>query len=363
MSGGIFLKNIFHILVINPGSTSTKVSLFKNEISLFQETIFHSSKSISSFKYIIDQYEFRLEIILRLLKKQKIDQYCIDAVVGRGGLLRPLESGTYLVNKKMLIHLKEGKYGQHASNLGAVLADHIAKNISVPAYIVDPVAVDEMDDIARISGIPQLPRKSIFHALNQKAVARKASKDLGKKYYQLNLIVVHMGGGISVGIHSKGRVIDVNNGLSGEGPFSPERSGTVPAGDLVELCFSGKYNKSQIMSLITGKGGLVAYLNTNNVKDIMERVCQGDLNAKLIIEAMAYQIAKEIGQGATVLKGNADAIILTGGISHSNAFIELIKDRISFISLVMVYPGEEEMLSLCQGALRVLSGMEKGEIY
>jgi butyrate kinase len=330
---------------------------------LLQETIFHSSQSLSSFKHIVDQYEFRLNIILEFLKKKKIDLNIIDAIVGRGGLLRPLESGTYQVNTKMLNHLKKGKYGEHASNLGALLAYQIAKKTSIPSYIVDPVVVDEMDEIARISGIPELPRKSIFHALNQKAVARKAANDLGKEYEKSNLIVAHMGGGISVGVHCKGKVIDVNNALNGEGPFSPERSGTVPVGDLVKLCFSGKYQQNHIMTMIKGKGGLVAYLNTNNVEKVIKKVIKGDKKAKLIFEAMAYQIAKEIGQGATVLKGNVDAIVLTGGISHSNKFVDMIRDRVSYISLVMVYPGEEEMLSLCQGALRVLSGKEDVKKY
>lgn len=357
------MNNEYHVLVINPGSTSTKLTFFRNEHMLLQETIFHSSQSLSSFKHIVDQYEFRLNIILEFLKKKKIDLNIIDAIVGRGGLLRPLESGTYQVNTKMLNHLKKGKYGEHASNLGALLAYQIAKKTSIPSYIVDPVVVDEMDEIARISGIPELPRKSIFHALNQKAVARKAANDLGKEYEKSNLIVAHMGGGISVGVHCKGKVIDVNNALNGEGPFSPERSGTVPVGDLVKLCFSGKYQQNHIMTMIKGKGGLVAYLNTNNVEKVIKKVIKGDKKAKLIFEAMAYQIAKEIGQGATVLKGNVDAIVLTGGISHSNKFLDMIRDRVSYISLVMVYPGEEEMLSLCQGALRVLSGKEDVKKY
>ncbi len=357
------MNNEYHVLVINPGSTSTKLTFFRNEHMLLQETIIHSSQSLSSFKHIVDQYEFRLNIILEFLKKKKIDLNIIDAIVGRGGLLRPLESGTYQVNTKMLNHLKKGKYGEHASNLGALLAYQIAKKTSIPSYIVDPVVVDEMDEIARISGIPELPRKSIFHALNQKAVARKAANDLGKEYEKSNLIVAHMGGGISVGVHCKGKVIDVNNALNGEGPFSPERSGTVPVGDLVKLCFSGKYQQNHIMTMIKGKGGLVAYLNTNNVEKVIKKVIKGDKKAKLIFEAMAYQIAKEIGQGATVLKGNVDAIVLTGGISHSNKFVDMIRDRVSYISLVMVYPGEEEMLSLCQGALRVLSGKEDVKKY
>jgi len=357
------LNKEYHILAINPGSTSTKLSLFKNEDNIFQETIFHSSQSLSSFKHIVDQYEFRLNIILEFLQKKNIDLNIIDAIVGRGGLLRPLESGTFRINEKMLNHLKKGRYGEHASNLGAVLAFQIAKKTSIPAYIVDPVVVDEMDEVARISGIPELPRKSIFHALNQKAVARKAAEDLGKVYQNSNLIVVHMGGGISIGVHCQGRVIDVNNALNGEGPFSPERSGTVPVGDLVKLCFSGKYSQKSIMNMIKGKGGLVAYLNTNNVEKVFKKIENGNSKAKLILEAMSYQISKEIGQGSTVLKGNVDAIVLTGGISHSNRFVEMIKDRVSFISLVMVYPGEEEMLSLCQGVIRVLSGKEEEKIY
>jgi len=357
------LKNNYQILVINPGSTSTKLSLFKDEEVLFQETIQHSSQSLSLFKNIFDQYEFRLNIILDFLEKKNIDLNNIHTVVGRGGLLRPLQSGTYRVNQEMLNQLKQGIYGEHASNLGAVLAYQIAQKVSISAYIVDPVVVDEMEKIAHISGIPELPRKSIFHALNQKAVAHKAAQDLGQQYEDVNFIVVHMGGGISVGVHHKGRVIDVNNALNGEGPFSPERSGTVPAAELVRLCFSGKYSKNDILAMINGKGGMVAYLNTNDVEKVMQDIKKGDKRSKLILEAMAYQIAKEIGEGATVLKGNVDAIVLTGGIAHSNNFVEMIKDRVSFISLVMVYPGEEEMLSLCQGALRVLSGEEEEKVY
>jgi butyrate kinase len=357
------LKKFYHILVINPGSTSTKLSLFKNEKMLFTESIAHSSDLLKSFNCIIEQYEFREKVIYEFLEKKEINLNDIDAVVGRGGLLRPLPSGTYRINQKMINQLRKGLFGEHASNLGAILAYQISKHKCIPAYIVDPVVVDEMEDIARISGILLLPRKSIFHALNQKAVARKAASDLGKNYQNVNFIVVHMGGGISVGIHQKGRVVDVNNALNGEGPFSPERSGSVPVGDLVQLCFSGKYSQDEIMAMIKGEGGLVAYLNTNDIEQVIKRIRAGDKKAKLILEAMAYQISKQIGEGATALKGNVDAIILTGGISHSNYVVEMIKDRVSFIALVMVYPGEEEMLSLCQGALRVLKGEEKERIY
>jgi butyrate kinase len=353
----------YKILVVNPGSTSTKVALFSNEQLLFEKKIEHSNEELSIFHKIIDQYEFRLEIILNFLKEKGIDYSTIDAVVGRGGLLKPIASGTYRVNEKMLEDLHKGVSGEHASNLGGILASGIAKKLSIPAYLVDPVVINEMKPIARISGMPEIPRVSILHALNQKAVARKAALDLGKKYEKANFVIAHLGGGISVGVHCKGKVIDVNNALNGEGPFTPERSGGVPVGALVELCFSGKFTKDEIMKKIKGKGGLVAYLNTNDVREVLNRIKQGDKKAKLILEAMAYQVAKEIGAGATVLKGQIDAIILTGGIAYANEFINMVKDRISFLSLVMIYPGEEEMLALCNGALRVLKGEEVEKIY
>jgi len=353
----------YRILVINPGSTSTKVAMFSNEQLLFDKKIEHNIKKLSNSNKIIDQYHFRQDIILNFLKEKGIDLSTLNAVVGRGGLLKPIASGTYRVNKKMLEDLRKGVSGEHASNLGGILAYGIAENLFIPAYIVDPVVIDEMKPVARISGMPEIPRISIFHALNQKAVSRKAALDLGKKYEKVNFIVVHLGGGISVGIHCKGKVVDVNNALNGEGPFTPERSGGIPAGGLVNLCFSGKFTKDEIIKKIKSKGGLVAYLNTNDVREVVKMIKQGDKKAKLILEAMAYQVAKEIGAAATVLKGQIDAIILTGGIAYANEFVNLIKDRISFLSLVMVYPGEEEMLALCEGALRVLRGEEVEKIY
>ncbi|MBE3035902.1 MAG: butyrate kinase [Candidatus Atribacteria bacterium] len=353
----------YKILVINPGSTSTKVALFSNEQLLFENKIEHSSKELSNFNKIIDQYHFRQDIILSFLKEKGINLSTLNAVVGRGGLLKPIASGTYRINEKMLEDLRRGVMGEHASNLGGLLAYGIAENLSIPSYIVDPVVIDEMKPVARISGMPEIPRISILHALNQKAVARKAALDLGKKYEKLNFIIAHLGGGISVGIHCKGKVIDVNNALNGEGPFTPERSGEVPVGGLVELCFSGKFTKDEMMKKIKGKGGLVAYLNTNDVREVVKMIKHGDKKAKLILEAMAYQVAKEIGAGATVLKGQIDAIILTGGIAYNNEFVNMVRDRVSFLSLVMVYPGEEEMLSLCEGALRVLKGEEVEKIY
>lgn len=353
----------YKILVINPGSTSTKVALFSNEQLLFENKIEHSSKELSNFNKIIDQYYFRQDIILSFLKEKGINLSTLHTVVGRGGLLKPISSGTYRINEKMLDDLHRGVMGEHASNLGGLLAYGIAENLSIPSYIVDPVVIDEMKPVARISGMPEIPRISILHALNQKAVARKAALDLGKKYEKFNFIIAHLGGGISVGIHCKGKVIDVNNALNGEGPFTPERSGGVPVGGLVELCFSGKFTKDEMMKKIKGKGGLVAYLITNDVREVVKMIKHGDKKAKLILEAMAYQVAKEIGAGATVLRGQIDAIILTGGIAYNSEFVNMVRDRVSFLSLVMVYPGEEEMLSLCEGALRVLKGEEVEKIY
>ena len=353
----------YKILVVNPGSTSTKIALFSNEKILFEKNIEHNSKELSNFNKIIDQYQLRKNIILSFLKEKGINLSTLNAVVGRGGLLEPIASGTYRVNEKMLEDLRKGVSGEHASNLGGLLAYGIAEKLSIPSYIVDPVVIDEMKPVARISGMPEIPRISILHALNQKAVARKAALDLGKKYEKVNFIIAHLGGGISVGIHCKGKIIDVNNALNGEGPFTPERSGGVPVGALVELCFSGKFSKDEIKKKIKGKGGLVAYLSTNDVREVVKRIKQGDKKANLILEAMAYQVAKEIGAGASVLKGQIDAIILTGGIAYNNEFVNMVRDRVSFLSLVMVYPGEEEMLALCEGALRVLKGEEVEKIY
>ena len=272
----------YKILVINPGSTSTKVALFSNEHLLFDKKIEHSNEELHIFHKIIDQYEFRLSIILSFLKEKGINHSTLDAVVGRGGLLNPIASGTYRVNNKMLEHLHKGLNGEHASNLGGLLAYGIAEKLSIPSYIVDPAVVDEMKPIARFSGMPEIPRISILHALNQKAVARKAALDLGKKYEKANFIIAHLGGGISVGVHHKGKIIDVNNALNGEGPFTPERSGGVPIGTLVELCFSGKFTKDEIKKKIKGKGGLVAYLNTNDVREVIKKNKQGDKKAKLV---------------------------------------------------------------------------------
>jgi butyrate kinase len=353
----------YKLLIINPGSTSTKIGVYDDETSLFEETLRHSSEEMQKFKVICDQIEFRKTVILNVLKQNNFDITNLDAVVGRGGLLKPIEGGTYAVNEAMLEDLKVGVLGQHASNLGGIISNEIAKALNIPSFIVDPVVVDEMDEVARISGLPEIQRICIFHALNQKAVAKRFAKEQNKKYEDMNVIVAHMGGGISVGAHRNGRIVDVNNCLDGEGPFSPERSGGLPVGDLAKLCFSGKYTLDEIKKMITGKGGFVAYLNTNDARDVEKLANEGDKKAQLIFEAMSYQVSKEIGKCAAVLSGKVDAIILTGGIAYGKATVKYITERVSFIAPVVVYPGEDELLALAQGGLRVLKGEEKSKVY
>ena len=351
------------VLVINPGSTSTKIAVFDDENEILKETIRHSAEEIGKYKKIIDQYEFREKIILEILSKNCIEKKSLSAVVGRGGLIRPIPSGTYIVNEDMINDLKKGLMGEHASNLGGILAKTIAKPLGIPAFIVDPVVVDELEDSARFSGIPDIERISIFHALNQKAVARRAALETGKSYEELNLIVAHMGGGISIGAHCKGKVIDVNNALNGDGPFTPERSGGLPVWQAIELVLSGKYTKEQMKKRITGKGGFVAYLNTNNMIDIEDSVKAGDEKVKKVYFAMIHQITKEIGASAAVLSGQVDAIILTGGLAYDAHLVSLIENKVKFIAKILVYPGEDEMKALRDGTLRVLKNEDKAKIY
>ncbi|WP_133016807.1 butyrate kinase [Clostridium cuniculi] len=353
----------YKLLIINPGSTSTKIGVYSDEKEVLVETLRHSSDEIAKYDSIFEQKNFRKDVIMNILKKNNIDVSSLDAIVGRGGMLRPIPGGTYEVTDKLLEDLKIGVSGQHASNLGGILANEIAKEVGIRSFIVDPVVVDELQDVARISGMPELPRRSIFHALNQKAVAKRYAKECGKRYEDLNLVVVHMGGGVSVAAHRDGLVIDVNNTLDGDGPFSPERSGSVPVGDLVKLCFSGKYTESEIYSKIVGKGGYVAYLNTNDARDVLKAKEEGDEYASLIFEAFIYQICKAIGEMSTVLNGKVSQIILTGGIAYSPVVVNAIKERVQWISDITVYPGEDELLALAQGALRVLNGEEEGKVY
>lgn len=352
------------VLAINPGSTSTKIAVYKNEKCEYLENIKHSAEDLADFNCISDQYEFRKNIILAKLQEAGVDIQQLDAIVGRGGLVKPIPSGVYEVNDAMIADLKIGILGEHASNLGGLIAQDLAKSLpSARAFIADPVVVDEMDDVARLSGHPELERVSIFHALNQKAIARMHSKKMNKKYEDLNLIVVHLGGGVSVGAHKNGRVVDVNQALNGDGPFSPERTGTLPAFALAKMCFSGKYTIDEIKKLITGKGGFVAYLGTNNAREVEERATAGDEKAALVQDAMGYQVAKEIGSMAAVLQGKVDAVLLTGGIAYNKGFVEKITERVSFIAPVEVYPGEDEMQALASNGLMVLNNEVKPAEY
>ncbi len=352
------------ILAINPGSTSTKISLFGEEERIFEVTLRHSAVELSLFDRISDQFYFRKDLIMNELIVRNTDFDRIAAVVGRGGLLKPVLSGIYAVNEKMKHDLHEAARGQHASNLGGLIADEIAASLpSAQAFIVDPVVVDEMTPVARISGHPEIERISVFHALNQKAVARLYAGSVGEKYENLNLVVAHMGGGISIGAHRKGRVIDVNNALDGEGPFTPERSGGLPSGQLAGLCFSGRYTHEEIKAMIAGRGGMVAYLGTNDFKEVCERAESGDENARLISEAAAYQVAKEIGAMAVVLAGQVDAIILTGGMAYQEWFVNQIKSLAGFLARVVVYPGEDEMKALALGGLMALDGIMDIKTY
>ena len=349
-------------LIINPGSTSTKLGIFEDENLISEETLRHTTEEIAQFEKIVDQVDFRKEMILNFLADKGEDIKSFNVIVGRGGLLKPIPSGTYTVTDKLIEDLKNAVGGEHASNLGGILAKGIADEIGVPSYIVDPVVVDELEPVARLSGVPELPRVSVFHALNQKAVAKRYAMETGKAYEDLNLIVVHMGGGVSVGAHTNGRIVDVFNALSGEGAFSPERAGAVPPAALVDMCFSGKYTQAEIKKKLIGNGGYNAYLGTNNAQEVYKRSLTDD-DAKLVFEAFIYQVSKDIGAMSAVLKGKVDQIILTGGIAHGEAVTNGIKERVEFIAPVTVYPGEDELLALAQGALRVMNGEEEAKIY
>jgi butyrate kinase len=352
------------ILAVNPGSTSTKIAVYENTTAVFLKNIKHSPEELAGFVKITDQFQFRKEIILQQLKEADIHLDDIRAVVGRGGLLKPIPSGVYEVNDAMIYDLQFSSLSEHASNLGGLIAADLVKILpAAKAYIADPVVVDELDDLARVSGHPLFERISIFHALNQKAIAREFANSIHKSYESLNLIVIHLGGGISVGAHCKGRVIDVNQALDGEGPFSPERSGTLPVAPLVHLCFSGQYTQQEVLKMIVGKGGLVAYFGTNNAIDVERMVEAGDPKARLIYQAMAYQVAKYVGEMYTVLKCEVDDILITGGIAHDALFVNWIRERIEKIAPIHVYPGEDEMRALAINGLMILKGELKPQVY
>lgn len=352
------------ILAINPGSTSTKIAVYHNEEPVFVKNIKHSREELEQYDKVADQLEFRKQLIIKELNDADVSDVHVRAVVGRGGLVKPIESGVYEVNDAMRHDLNNSPLGEHASNLGGLIAEQIANTLpDARAFITDPVVVDEMEDLARISGHPKFERLSIFHALNQKAVAHQHAKQTLAIYEDLNLIVAHLGGGISVGAHKRGRVVDVNQALDGEGPFSPERSGHLPMGDLVKLCFSGDYTLKEVKKMITGQGGLVAYLDTNDAYEVEQRMKAGDKKAELIYSAMAYQVSKEIGAMAAVLEGEVDGILLTGGIAHNRWFISEIVKRVERFGPVHIYPGEDEMKALATNALRVLRGELELKIY
>lgn len=355
---------MYKLLIINPGSTSTKVAVFHDKEQVFKKNIKHSTEEVSKFEKIADQFEFRKDVIMSELKAEGIDLTSLTAVVGRGGLLHPLTSGVYEVNAAMIRDLNEAANGEHACNLGGLIANSIAKEFGVKAYIADPVVVDEMDDVARYSGHPLFPRKSIFHALNQKIIARTHAKAVNKKYEDLNLIGIHLGGGISVAAHKKGRVVDVNNALNGDGPFTPERSGVLPSGPLMNACFSGKYTKKDIDLMLKGQGGFVAYLGTNDALTVEKEVRAGNKEWEKVYRAMAYQIAKEVGGlAASAFSMDVDGIFVTGGMAYDKLFCSILNDHLHKIAPVFVYPGEDEMAALAMNGIMVLDGEVEAKMY
>ena len=352
-----------HILTINPGSTSTKVALYEDEACAWSESLKYDKEDLAGFENVVDQFEMRQNDIRKLLEDKGVDIKTLSAVVGRGGLFKPLESGTYCIDEAVLSDVKAGKVqDEHISNIGSLLTYEIAQEAGIPSFFVDPVSVDEFEDLARISGIPEIERKSLLHTLNVKATAHKAAKDLGKPLTEMNLIVAHLGGGISICPIKKGRIVDVNNANEG-GPFSPERGGALPSSSLAKLCYSGQFSAAEMKKRIVGNGGLIAHLGTNDSIEIEQMIEKGDEKARLIYEAMGYQIAKEIGAMATVLKGEVDAVLITGGLAKSDILVDWIKERVSFLASVYLYPGENEMESLALGGLRVLRGEEEAKTY
>ena len=359
----LIMEKTFRLLVINPGSTSTKIAVYHNECQVFEKVLRHPAQEIKKYPTIYDQLDFRKNVIIDTLRNNDLSPDDFDAVVARGGNMKPVLGGTYRINRQMLQDLRIGIMGHHASNLGAIIAYDIAGKSNIPSYVVDPVIVDELEELARFSGLPEIQRKAKDHPLNQRAAARRAAAELGGEYKQFNFLVAHMGGGISVGVHKKGRIIDVNNVLDGDGPFSPERAGGLPVGSLIDLCYSGRYTRDEIRKKVVGGGGLVAYLGTNDGREVIKMIENGDRYAELVYRAMAYQASKEIGAGAAVLMGSVDAIVLTGGLARDEVLVGWIKEKVSFIARVMVYPGEFEMSALAEGAIRVLNGKEKAKNY
>ncbi len=352
----------YKILAINPGSTSTKAALFEDKEMLFDMTLRHPAEDLVKYSHVIEQLEWRKELILEELKSRGFNVEELSAVVGRGGLVKPIEGGVYEVNDTLVDDTKHA-VREHASNLGALIARSIADQIGVKSYIADPVVVDEMEPVARVSGLEELPRTSMFHALNSKAIAHAYADDCGKEYEALNLIVVHMGGGISVSIHKHGRIVDTTNAISGDGCFSPERAGRLEPMALADLCFSGKYTYEEIGKMIVGKGGLMALMETNSMLDVVNAALEGDEKAKLVFDAFCYNVSKDVGAMSTVVSGEIDAILITGGIAYNEHITKAISQRCKFIAPVVIYPGENELGSLAQSVLNVLTGRKVTKIY
>ncbi|MDD2716837.1 MAG: butyrate kinase [Candidatus Wallbacteria bacterium] len=350
------------ILVINPGSTSTKVAVFEDDKLLFDETLRHSSEQLKAFPDIFSQQDFRKKIIHDFLSKHNLKMSDFAGIAARGGPLPPSEGGTYIVDENLLFATRNLYVTEHPSLLAALIAADLGKEANLKSYIVDPVSVDEWHELSRFSGMPELPRISLSHALNMRAVARRTARDLGKKYEELNLIIIHLGGGISVSAHEKGRQIDANN-ANEDGPFSPERTGTLPVSPLVKLCFSGKYSLQKMKNLIVREGGMTAYLGINDVKEALKLADSGDQKARSVLDSMIYQVAKETGKMAVVLKGKIDAIAVSGGIAYNESLVKILRERIEFLGPVRVYPGEDEMEALALGTLRVLRGEEKAKNF
>lgn len=351
----------YKILAINPGSTSTKISLYEDEREVFTKKLDHPLEEIEKFENVEDQLNMRNELVMAFLKEKNFDLKELSAVVARGGMLPPVKTGAYVINDLMVDRVENRPIMEHASNLAAPIAYGIAKQVGVPSYIYDCVMADELPDIARISGMPDIPRTSSSHVLNTRAMAIKAAKEQGKNYEDMNIIVAHLGGGISINVHEKGRIVDLVS--DDEGPFSPERAGRVPCRELINLCYSGKYDKKTMQRKLRGNGGLRAYLNTIDAREVEQMIAEGSEEAKLVYEAMAYQIAKGVGELATVIEGNVDIIILTGGIAYSKMLTDWIVRRVKFIAPVEIFAGENEMESLAFGALRVLRGEETAKVY
>lgn len=353
----------YKMLILNLGSTSTKIAVYLNLNEKLMISINHSQDDLKRFKDIWEQKEFRKEKILETLKENGYDLKDFSIIACRGGNCKPIPGGIYLLNKEMLEDMRSEKYGVHPTSVGNHIAYELGNEFHIPVIFADPPITDEFSNLARYSGVKEIPRISSGHALNQKRTGRKIAKELGKEYKDMNFIIVHMGGGISVGAHEKGLIVDMNNSLDGDGPFSPERAGTVPAGDLIKLCFSGKYTEKEVMKKVRGGGGLMSYLGTNSGLKVEERIKNGDSYAFEVFEAMAYQVSKEIAAASAVLKGKIDAIILTGSLSYSERLTNWIKERVGFLAPIYICPGENEMISLAENAFRYLSGEEEAKQY